>query len=966
MTTEHLMAFMLTLLKQIKKNWGILFLSLVLFAIFAINFPYGKWLIGWDALNPELNIWLNLKYALQAGWQPHYGTGALIGHGYAATLPHILIVGLMNLFLPIEAVRPVFIMLCWYVGSTGMYYLLSYLIKKIDPSIKDKEKKISTCLAITGALFYGFNLGTTQIFYHPLEAFTVQFALFPWFFFILEKYFDTRKLTFLGLLFFVSFFGSIQGFIPSNFLAFIIGVGLYLFVKIFDKKWFLRVKQSMFAIAVIFLSNTYWFGIFVYYTLTKNHVFLNAYQNLILTPQFLAKSEQYGTVEKIITFRSLFLEGRLFDQNVFTPWLDFLSRYPVNIFYYVVFGLALLSILLIVTKKSYRFLLAYFLPFLFFFSSIATNTPIFRNINQFLYKLSPLYEQAFRTAFTKVGIGYTALITILFTVSLYWAIKRIEKKHARSFISVIYFAITIAVILPHFQGNSFYKHLKIEFPQAYQEVISFFNTQPSQSYIADLPLGCNEGWYSYDWEYTGSGFYWYGVKQPFLARSFDVWNEYNESYYWQADRALRQNNFVRLNNTFNKYQVSWVLIDPNLTHCRTSKGYAYIDELKAFFDQSANYELVFETTKNVNEPISIYKRKLPEPANAAIETEQFSPVTDLDSLYKSNIAYVESQPQTQKITSLFSQKESIHKVLSVSENKDKLTINVSNDQSNTLDFFHYDLGDELLPIPCVEGDNTSTYEAEFNQDNSIKQIILETNQTDDCISFYLNAQDFNQGGVISFSAYNQSGTSLTLIVSDELSSNYLSVRVKNGINTYYIPPVNPAANEIEVRFVSQAFDNKKTINQVSDVVIGVADIQPIETVLTPSGSEPIEIATTYLNQTKIKHQVTGPAIIVLNNSFDSDWLAIVRNIKNPIFSPKSYQFLSHYRYNGWANVWEVPSGEYKVYIFYWPQILVIAGYGITIISGTIIVLLLFTKQNKSYKRKYFFFHKIDNLMHGKK
>ena len=39
------------------------------------------------------------------------------------------------------------------------------------------------------------------------------------------------------------------------------------------------------------------------------------------------------------------------------------------------------------------------------------------------------------------------------------------------------------------------------------------------------------GWNYYDWGYRGSGFLWYGIKQPILDRAFDVWDKSSEKYY---------------------------------------------------------------------------------------------------------------------------------------------------------------------------------------------------------------------------------------------------------------------------------------------------------------------------------------------------------------------------------------------------------------------------------------------------
>ena len=84
----------------------------------------------------------------------------------------------------------------------------------------------------------------------------------------------------------------------------------------------------------------------------------------------------------------------------------------------------------------------------------------------------------------------------------------------------------------------------------------------------------------------------------------------------------------------------------------------------------------------------------------------------------------------------------------------------------------------------------------------------------------------------------------------------------------------------------------------------------------------------YLSNIKVtESDLSG--IIALNQSFDRGWIAI--NKTNP-FKP-----FHHYEFNGWANAWEVPAGEYQITIFYWPQLLVWGGYIILIGTGAYLV-----------------------------
>lgn len=79
----------------------------------------------------------------------------------------------------------------------------------------------------------------------------------------------------------------------------------------------------------------------------------------------------------------------------------------------------------------------------------------------------------------------------------------------------------------------------------------------------------------------------------------------------------------------------------------------------------------------------------------------------------------------------------------------------------------------------------------------------------------------------------------------------------------------------------------------------------------------------------------SPCILGIDQSFDSAWLAW--QIPGNLFDIWHYKRLPHERLNTWANAWQVPIGNVKIVILYWPQllsslslvvVLVLAGLGL--------------------------------------
>ena len=80
-------------------------------------------LSGWDTLHPEFNLSLYLERAFNGVWMEHQGLGAVASQAHASELPRLLIVLLLNLFLPLNLVRYSFFFICLLSGALGVIFL---------------------------------------------------------------------------------------------------------------------------------------------------------------------------------------------------------------------------------------------------------------------------------------------------------------------------------------------------------------------------------------------------------------------------------------------------------------------------------------------------------------------------------------------------------------------------------------------------------------------------------------------------------------------------------------------------------------------------------------------------------------------------------------------------------------------------------------------------------------------------
>ena len=606
----------MSIIKQLKRKPSLLPLiiyHLVILIIVLVNLPINQWFIGWDAISPELNFSLNFRRGIFAAWQENYGLGSLTGHGFAATLPHTSFIWLLSLFIPTHMVRASFTFIMLHLGGLGLFILSKYLLKQLSGHKKSLSQQPLNWIALTGALFYVLNLGTAQIFYLQLEAFIIQFAALPWIFWILFKIFETKKAKWYWWFFLINIISSTQGFIPSLFVAFALCLAITMLgLILFTPKKYPAIKTSLTIILLMLAAHAYWFLPFVYYAFTHNQIYLQAYNNLLTTQGFIFKSQAFGHIGDTALLKSFFLDSFQFGEYVFKPWLEHLRFFSTKMVGYILFGLTTLGVVFSWIKKD-KYLRSLGLSAIFAFTILTTNTIPFSWLSEFLRKLSPLFAQSFRIAFTKVGIINSMMYAVFLTIGIFHLLSLTKKVKTKllNYSAVLLLLIgTIWYGWPHLTGNTLYDHLTLQVPDAYLEVIEHFKNQPDGR-IADLPVDCNEGWYTYDWGYFGSGFYWYGIPQPIMSRSFDVWNNDNEQYYWELIYALRNQRFDLVDSIFDKYHISWIIFDPNIEHCRHERGFDYQKELFSYLDSSDEYSLEREFLTDQINPIKIYKYKNP-------------------------------------------------------------------------------------------------------------------------------------------------------------------------------------------------------------------------------------------------------------------------------------------------------------------------------------------------------------------
>ena len=163
--------------RQIRRHYllGLLFLIVVVLSY--LNYQPGTYLTGWDNLQSDLNLNLNLHRAIFSVWQEYQSLGLLAGMAHAADLPRIIFLYLSSAIcqLPIANLRYLWTFLMLFIGPVGTYVFIYRIFLR-----RHFDHQTNHFASFLGGLFYLLNLSTLQQFFTPFETFIAFYGFLPW------------------------------------------------------------------------------------------------------------------------------------------------------------------------------------------------------------------------------------------------------------------------------------------------------------------------------------------------------------------------------------------------------------------------------------------------------------------------------------------------------------------------------------------------------------------------------------------------------------------------------------------------------------------------------------------------------------------------------------------------------------------------------------------------------------------
>lgn len=614
-------------LKQLRKtlkltfsHWPVIVLVALTIIISFLNYTPGTILTGWDNLHPEFAPLINLKRSLFAVWQEYQSLGLLGGMAHAADLPKDLLVWLLSFspFPLFSFFRYSWTFLMLTIGPLGAYFLIDRVL------LRNKFGKATVRFAaFFGALFYLLNLSTLQTFFTPFDSFTSFYGFLPWLVLVFLIYLRSPSLKNGFLLFILSLISSPAYYTETMFVVLILFLLPFLGEHIHSgKKRLHDLANAVKALVLLALANLYWLLPVIFFVITGSYITGISRINLIASPETYSRNLQFSDLGDLALLKGFWfnyqdLSGQNHFDYLMQAWRAQLNTVSVTVVGYLIFALVITGLVYALKKKfAYtRSFLSVWLICYFFLTSgaIVINSKI------------PLIGELFRSPFTKFSIPLSLAYAFFFSVGCVFLLDIFSFLHSRLTYLITLFTVALSLVIfvsPFFSGNLISPSLRPVLPEEYRQLFSFFRDQNPATRIANFPQSDFWGWLYYNWGYRGSGFLWYGVKQPILDRAFDVWSLSSQTYYEQINAALYSEDWDKFDSLIKKYAVNWILVDHHVIPPDST-----VDLKDTALENHLSDSSAYTLAKNINNDILVFKTSFSDPDFISIspKTVSFTP-----------------------------------------------------------------------------------------------------------------------------------------------------------------------------------------------------------------------------------------------------------------------------------------------------------------------------------------------------
>jgi hypothetical protein len=927
--------------------WPLLGLILVELFLISANYVHGTFLIGWDNIMPEFNFLENFRRSVWGVWQEYRGLGLYDGMSHIANLPHTILLWTLSLLLPQNTLRYAFTFLMHFLGGVGAYLVVKKLLSK---EVHAKP------IAFVGSLFYLLNPATIQMFYTPLEAFSVHFAALPWLALTLIRIIETNSRKALLWFAFISFLTTPQFFVTTLSLpvVLLLGVISITYLTIDSKRYW---KPIVWAAITFLLINAFWLLPYVAGLPGNAPVIANAKINLMSTDEVFRRNQAFGDLKNVLLLHGFGLDftdltpGGTFG-FMLSPWRIWWNS-PTET---VISGiLILLTLIGLFTSLHRRKTAAFGLIWLTAFILLANNTPVVKEFTIFMQRNIPFFTEAFRFPFTKFSVLFAFAYSVLLAYGLN-SILDLFPDHKHVFKNILTIGLGVCVIgqaVPAFRGSFLYPNLRLQLPNEYQQLFARMATLDPSGRTAYLPQPDFWSWKQYRFGSRGSGFVWYGLQQPLMDRAFDPWSNYNENYYWELSRALYSKDTQALAAVFSKYDIRYIILDENLISQSNDR---------ALFNQET--EDLFARMPEITSLNSFNKLKLYEYTPLTSQsfvriTGALPAVTPTYSWTDNDVAFQTVGDYTnQKMNSiyypfreLFTKRTPTEKTFTVQETQNDLTISDIN-HTTTITIpketnlrYTATTHNDLLANNITRCGLLKTGPATGNVGNG-EFLRFTSNDQRGCLYFGIPNLTHQEGYLIAVKSRHVSGRPLMLSLINQTAKHIETEIYLPGTSDWttsylVLPPLTSDGLGYTVYLANDAIGSQDSVNDIASISFYEIPYQQMVHISSGSGTAERTVSehtilVTHPNpayyHVAIKPQA-GTRTLILNQAYHWGWKAFYIQPSNSQLGNwfhLTFPFVfgneinAHVMVNNWANGWVLPADNVSgssVVIFFMPQLL---------------------------------------------
>ncbi len=518
--------------------------------------------------------------------------GAVAIHSHMADLPRILFLGLSSFVLPLQFLRYFYFFITLALGPVGVYYFIKEAVlsradnRGNEESWESKGKGIEIA-AFLGGLFYLLNLSTLQVYNVPFEMFAAQFAALGWLFWLATRlyYSPSRKNIILFIL--VSLLASPMAYAATLFYAYFLVLAAYLYVLSLQKKKTLghithlgrmrHIGPISLILGLVLVVNSFWLLPNIYAVAFHAQEVSESKINSLFSDESFLYNREFGTPQNVAILKGFLFDWTQYSGNnqfsyLLEEWRSFTSQWPIVAIEYGLFGLVVVGVVRVIREKRVVGIAMLAVTGISLVFLMNTNPPL-GWIFGFIRDHSSIFREALRTPFTKFSIILSFCYAVFFAQAQAWIIRHINRIRQ---IRPVFTALTprtwgIMVVLlltismwPAFTGHFINQSMRLVVPKDYFTMYQWFDKQPADGRVAELPMPSFWGWTYYDWGYQGAGFLWFGIKQPVLDRDFDRWSGYNEQYFREISYAVYAQDVPLFESLLQKYQVRYLVFDDHV------------------------------------------------------------------------------------------------------------------------------------------------------------------------------------------------------------------------------------------------------------------------------------------------------------------------------------------------------------------------------------------------------------------